>query len=122
MKNHKKTFWFMTLHIRFNKADGFIKVFDGTSQLLLFGPKKYVIYNKITYLITQESSITYVFSHNNARIKVDSKDCLPLEKTLAIHNAIILIKSVFKKNQNYYYYNIFLETYSYQLLKNNDNK
>ena len=39
---------------------------------------------------------------------------LPL-KTLALHNVIILIKSVFNKYQNHYYYNILLEKCSYQL-------
>ena len=35
---------------------------------------------------------------------------------------MILIKSVLHKNQNHYYYNIFLENCSYQLPKNNGNK
>ena len=37
-----------------------------------------------------------------------------LEKTLTFRNDIKLIKSVFNKNQNYYYYNIFLEKDSNQ--------
>ena len=57
------------------------------------------------------------FFHNFARIKVDSYDSLPLEETLTLHNVIILIKSVVNQNQNHYYYNIFLETYLYQLAK-----
>ena len=60
------------------------------------------------------------FSHNYARIKVDWYDHLPLEKTLALHNVIILINSIFYKNQNNYFYNIFLEKFSYQLDKNNN--
>ena len=67
-----------------------------------------VIYNRIRYLISQKSGITYVISHNYARIKVDSYDCLTLEKTMPLHNVIIFITSVFNKNQNNYYYNIFL--------------
>ena len=31
------------------------------------------------------------------------------KKTLTLHNVIILIKSVFNKDQNHYYYNTFLE-------------
>ena len=53
---------------------------------------------------------------------VDSYDFLPLEKTLILRNDIIFTKLVFKKNQNHYYYNIFLEKCSYQLPKNNYNK
>ena len=81
------------------------------NYLKLFGREKKkhdVIYNRIRYLISQKSGITYVISHNYARIKVDSYDCLPLEKTMPLHNVIIFITSVFNKNQNNYYYNIFL--------------
>ena len=49
------------------------------------------------------------FSHNYAKIKVDSFDFLPLEERLNLHNVIIFIKSVFNKSQNPYYYNNFLE-------------
>ena len=62
-----------------------------------------------------KSGITYLFSHNYAKIKVDSYDSLPLEKTLTFHNVIIHIKSVWNKDQNHYYYSIFLEKPSYQL-------
>ena len=49
-------------------------------------------------------------------------DSLPLEKTLTLHNVIIRIKSAFNKNQNHYYYNMFLEKGSYQTPENNYNK
>ena len=61
------------------------------------------------YLIEIKSGITCVFSSNYAKIKMYSDDDLPLEETLTLHNVIILINSVFTKNQNHYYYNIFLE-------------
>ena len=35
---------------------------------------------------------------------------------------MMFIKLVFGKNQNHYHYNMFLEKFSYQSLKNNDNK
>ena len=57
------------------------------------------------------------FSHNYATIKIDSDDNLPLEKTLTLHNVFMLIKSVFNKKQNQYYYNVFLEKCSYELAK-----
>ena len=70
--------------------------------------KKYdAIYNKIRYFIGQKIDITYVISHNYARVKTDSYDSLPLEKTLTLRNVIIFIRSVFDKDQNRYYYNIF---------------
>ena len=49
------------------------------------------------------------------KIKVDSYDSLPLEKT-SLRNIIILIKSIFDKDKNHYYYNIFLEKGSYELI------
>ena len=46
------------------------------------------------------------------RIRIDSYNSLPVEKTLNFHNVIILMKSV--KNENNYYYNIFLGKGSYE--------
>ena len=57
------------------------------------------------------------FSDYYAKIKVDSHDSSPIEKRLSLHNVIILIKSVLNRDQNHYYYNIFLEKCSYQLAK-----
>ena len=72
------------LRIRFDKIDGFIRVYDGTRYLVLFGSEKYnFICNIIRYLVGVKSGITYVISYNYAKIKVDSYDYLPLEKTMA---------------------------------------
>ena len=103
------------LRFRFDKVDGFIKAYDRTRYLVLFGLEKYdAIYNRIRYLISQESGITYVFSHNYARIQIDSDNFLP-QKTLTLHKIIILIKPIFNENESHYYYNIFLVKCSYQL-------
>ena len=52
------------LHISFNKVDRFIRVFDGTRYLILFGPEIYdAIINSIRYLIGVKSSITYVIAY-----------------------------------------------------------
>ena len=68
------------LRIMFNKVDEFIRVYDGTTYLVLFGPEKYdAIYNRIKYVISQKNGITFVFSHNYAKIKIDSYDFSPLE-------------------------------------------
>ena len=41
------------LSIRFDKIDGFVRVFDGSRYLVLFGLEKYnAVYNKIRYLIS----------------------------------------------------------------------
>ena len=96
------------LCIRFDKVDGFIKIYDETRYLLSFGPKnmiqfmieldilqvKKVVLHIVLIIILQESELIQV---------------IPIEKTLTFHNVIVLIKSVFNKNENNYYYNIFLE-------------
>ena len=97
------------LWIIFDKIDGFIRVYDGTRFVVLFGSEKYdFIYNRIRYLKGVKSVITYVDSHNYSRIKLDSYDSLPQEKTMTFYKVIILIKAVFNKNKSYYH-GIFLE-------------
>ena len=71
---------------------------------LMMEPEKYdFIYSRIRYLIKVKSGITHVISHNYAKLKVDSDDSSPLEKTMTFHNVIILVKSVFNKDKNNYY-------------------
>ena len=48
---------------------------------------------------------------------VGSYDSLPLEKTMTSYDVIILIRSVFNEDKNTYYYNIFLQKASLELLK-----
>ena len=60
-----------TLRIRYDEIYGFIRIYDGTRYLTLFGPEKYdVIYNRIRYLMSQKSGITYAFSHYIVKIKL----------------------------------------------------
>ena len=41
------------LRIRLDKIDEFIRVYDGTRYLILFGPEKYdAIFNRVRYLIS----------------------------------------------------------------------
>ena len=69
------------LRIRFDKVDGFIIIYDGIRYLALLGTEKYnVIYNRIRYLVSQESGISYVIPHNYARIKINYYETLPLKK------------------------------------------
>ena len=59
----------------FDKIDGFIRIYDGTRYLTLFGSEKFdVIYDKVRYLISLKSGSAYIFSHYFAKIKVDSYD------------------------------------------------
>ena len=82
------------LRIRFDKIDGCIRIFDGTTYLTLLGSEKYdAIYNGIRYLISLKSSIPYVF-FSILRKNQSSYDSLPIEKRLTLDNIIILIESV----------------------------
>ena len=75
-----------SLRIRFDKIDGIKRSYDGT-RLTLFGTKEYdAIYNRIRYYF--------------AKIKADSYESLLIEKTLFLHNVIILINSVLNKDKN----------------------
>ena len=89
-----------------------------TRYLVLFGAEWYdFIYDRIEYLIEIKSDITYVVSHNYAKVNGDPYNSLSLEKTFAFH-VIIHIRLVCNKDQNHYYCNIFLEICSYQLSEN----
>ena len=49
------------LCIRFDKIDGFIRVYDETKYSVLFVGKKYdFIYSRISYLIRVKSGVIYV--------------------------------------------------------------
>ena len=85
------TFGATALSIVFDKANGFIRYYDGTKYLALFDPDKYdTIFDRSRYLIGLKSGITYLNSFNYAKIKNDSDDDLPPEKTLTMHNVYIL--------------------------------
>ena len=66
------------------------------------------ICDKIIYLISEKSGTTDSINHNFGEIRIDSYNSLPIEKILAFHNIIILIKLVVNKDKNDYYYNLFL--------------
>ena len=91
------------LRIRLDKIDGIIRTYDGTRHLTLFSAKKYdVISNRVRYLIILKSRMAYIFSHYFVKIKVDSCDSLHIEKNVALHNVLMVIKSVIIKDKNHY--------------------
>ena len=53
------------LWIRFDKTDGFIRIYDGYKYLELLGPEKYdAIYNRIRHVISINSNITDIYSEH----------------------------------------------------------
>ena len=84
MTFHKTFMGAKPLHIRFEKVDGFIKIYNETRYLVLFGPERHnAIYDRIRYLISDKSGITYCINHNLTKIRIDSYNSLPIEKTLS---------------------------------------
>ena len=69
------------LRTRFAKIDGFIRIYEETRCLTFLGSEKHdALYNRIIYLIILKISITCVFPHYYAKIKVDFYDSWPIEK------------------------------------------
>ena len=98
------------MRISFDQIDGLVRIYDRIIYLTLFGSeKRQAIYNRIRYLISIKSGITYIFSHYFAKMKVDSYDYLPIEKILTLHNVVIHIKSVINKDKNHFFDKKFLE-------------
>ena len=61
------------LRIMFDKINVFIRLYDGTRHLVLFGIEKYdFVNNRIRYPIGVNGGTTYTISHNHGKIKVDS--------------------------------------------------
>ena len=56
-----------------------------------------------------KSNIWDFYSHNYTKIKINLDDDLPFEKRLNVQNVVIIIKSVFNKNNNHYYYETFIQ-------------
>ena len=89
--SYKTRFGTKPLCIMFNKVDGFLWDYDEISYLVLLGIEKHdAIYDRIRYLICLKSDVTYVFSHNYAKINMDSDDDLPLEEILALYKVVII--------------------------------
>ena len=67
------------LLIMFKNVYGFIRDYDGTKYLVLFGTKRFdAIFDRIRYVIRLENGIIYVDSCNYGKSKIDSDNALPL--------------------------------------------
>ena len=73
-----------------------------------------ILMDEKSHTNTLISDISYK-TLTGSEIKFHSYHSLPIEKTMTLHNAIIIIKSVLNKDKYHYYYNMFLEKCSYQL-------
>ena len=67
--------------------------------------------------MNKKAGITNNVNYNFGKIKIDLYNSLYIKKRLIFHNFIILIKLVVNKNENKYYYDIFLEKSFYKYNK-----
>ena len=75
------------MRIRFDKIDGFIKIYDGNIYLVRYDYEKCnAIYYRIIYLISEKTGITDSINHKFER--TDSYNSVPIERILTFHNVI----------------------------------
>ena len=91
-------------------VDSCIRKNDSTKYLALlhFDEKYKIIFDRITYLSNLKSNILDAYSRKYKKTKFNSNDDLPLQKTLNMQNAVILIKFILNKKHNHYYHETFL--------------
>ena len=78
---YKTRYGVKLLYIIFEKADGYIRKFDGTKYLALFhSNEKYErIFARLRYLIMLKNNISDVYYHKYAKIKFNSDDDLNIK-------------------------------------------
>ena len=70
-----------SLFIKFNKADEFVRIYDGFRYSVLFDRSWYgEIFYRNEYLIREKSGIAGSINHNFARIRIDSYNSLSNKK------------------------------------------
>ena len=75
------------------------------------------MWSKIRDLISPVTKNSNEIGERYMKIKFNSDDELPLNKTIEIRNMTIVIKAVFSENSKYYP-QVFLDKYLYKLWKN----
>ena len=100
----------LSVRIRFDKIDGFIRVHGGEVRyLVLFDYGLFdEICDKIKYLISEKVVLQIVLIIILEKSELIHIILYLLKKISTFHNVVILIKSVVNKNKNNYHYNIFL--------------
>lgn len=90
----------------FHKVDRYIRKYDRNKCLVLFhSDEKYErIVDRIKYIMLQ-NKISDVYSYKYLKMKINS-DALSLEKTVNMHNLVLLVNSVLNKNHNHYCFQV----------------
>ena len=98
------------LYLIIDKVDGYIEEKNGSKYLTFPSTdknekvlKKYTeLWDGIKNLIEKVNSKIDEYGKDFMKIKINSYDNLPLNKTLKIHSMTIVIRSVFQKDGKYY--------------------
>ena len=79
-----------SLHVMFDKVDGFIRDYSGTKYVALFGSERC---NTICKLLDIYIRLVFhlLFLIIIKKLKLNQNDDLPLEKTLTVHNLSYLL-------------------------------
>ena len=98
------------LYLIFSKVNGYFEEINKNKYLTLVPTneskeimKKYEeLYSKIRNLIRSITKVSEDYDEKNIKIKFDSDDHLPLNKTIKIHNVTIVVRAIFYENNKYY--------------------
>ena len=99
-----------SLYFIINEADGYIEEINGNKDLtLIYTDKNEEVLTKYTKLRDKiKNSIEKInnksgeYGKDFMKIKFNSDDSLPLNKTLKLHNMTIMVQSVFEEYGKYY--------------------
>ena len=91
------------LYLIINEVDGYIKKENWNKYLTLVSTdKSKEVLTKYTELLGGIKNISGESGKDFTKIKFNSDDSLPLNKTLKLHNMTIIVRSVFEKDAKYY--------------------
>ena len=110
------------LYLIINEVDGYFEEINGKKYLTLVSTDKnkevltkYIkLWNGIKNSIEKTNNKSGKYGKDFIKIKFNSDDSLPLNKTLKLHNMTIIMRSVFEKDSKYYP-QVFLDECLYKL-------
>ena len=99
-----------SMRINIDEVNVFIRVYDVVGYFMLFDSKQYHVYRiELNILLVKKAALHMFLPINMQGLKLIHMTHYLEKKTLTFYNVRILSKSVFNKDKNNHYYNIFLE-------------
>ena len=120
---YKKTNNVNSLYLIFSKANGYFEEINKNKYLMLVPTieskekiKKHgELWSKIRDLIRSINKNSEDYNEKCMKIKFNSDDELPLNKKIKMPSMVIVVRAVFYKNKNKYYWQVFLAEPLYEL-------